>query len=241
MGAWLDSGNSWSHKFHMNQNTQTLIRDQIYATLRRELLDCTIAPGADILEPELSERFQSSRSPVRDALLRLEAEGLVVIHPRKGYQATPISISDADDLFDFRALLEPACAQNAVATATDEVIAGFDAFRSIDAYQASLGEAQPVAFVAYNRAFHVAVARAAANRRLREATLNVIEQFDRLVHVSLKQVDTSTHAALITEHGEIIDALQARDGRRAARILGNHVGRARKRVLRELARTAIVP
>lgn len=225
----------------MSQNSPTLIRDQIYATLRRELLDCTIAPGADIYEPELSERFSSSRSPVRDALLRLEADGLVVIHPRRGYQATPISISDADDLFDFRALLEPACAQNAVATASDETLAAFDRFRSVEAFAASQPEVPAVSFVSYNRAFHVAIAEACANRRLRDATLQVIEQFDRLVHVSLKQVDTSTHAALVAEHGDIIDALQARDGKRAARILGNHVGRARKRVLRELTRTAIVP
>jgi DNA-binding GntR family transcriptional regulator len=225
----------------MSENSSFLIRDQIYVTLRRELLDCTIAPGADIYEPELSERFSSSRSPVRDALLRLEAEGLVVIHPRKGYQATPISISDADDLFDFRALLEPACAQNAVATASDDALRAFDVFRSVEAFAASRPDAPPISFVGYNRAFHVAIADTCANRRLRDATLQVIEQFDRLVHVSLKQVDTTTHAALVSEHGDIIDALQARDGRRAARILCGHVSRARKRVLRELTRTAIVP
>ncbi len=225
----------------MSQNSVTLIRDQIYATLRRELLDCTIAPGADIFEPDLSERFASSRSPVRDALLRLEAEGLVAIHARKGYQATPISISDADDLFDFRAMLEPACAQNAVTTASDATLRDFDVFRSVEAFAANSLDKASISFVAYNRAFHVAIAQACANRRLRDATLQVIEQFDRLVHVSLKQVDTSTHAALVAEHGDIIDALQARDGRRAGRILGNHVGRARKRVLRELTRTAIVP
>ncbi|HEU0150820.1 MAG TPA: GntR family transcriptional regulator, partial [Bradyrhizobium sp.] len=74
----------------MNDLLPQLMRADIYTSLRREILSCAIPPGAEIRDAAFAERFSVSRSPVRDALLRLEAEGLVLIHPRKGYRAAPI-------------------------------------------------------------------------------------------------------------------------------------------------------
>ena len=224
----------------MGYENASLMRDEVYRRLRRDILDCAIRPGADIREPEISERFAVSKSPVRDALLRLEAEGLVLVHPRRGYQVAPISVSDAADLFEFRALLEPACALNAAEHARDEDLTGLDRFRSLDAFEAASGEVAP-SFVIYNRAFHLGLADLCANQRMRDAARDVIERFDRLVVVSLRETRAADQAGLIAEHIEIIDALQAREGRRAARILGGHVGRARKRVLDGLSHAAVVP
>lgn len=229
----------------MNEIPYQLMRSDIYAALRREILSCAIPPGAEIREAEFAERFSASRSPVRDALLRLEAEGLVVIHPRKGYRAAPISIADARDLFEFRAVLEPACAASVAGEASDEDLRRLDRFRSMDGFakvnaKAEAGEAP--SFVQYNREFHLAIARLCANRRIREATIDLIEQFDRLVTVSISSIEEgSQRDALIKEHCDIIDALQARDGKRAGRILSRHAGRARKRVLAALSRSPIVP
>ena len=94
----------------------------------------------------------------------------------------------------------------------------------------------------YNREFHLAIAQLCANRRLREATIDLIEQFDRLVTVSISSNEAGGQRdALIAEHCEIIAALKARDGKRAGRILSRHAGRARKRVLSALSRSPIVP
>jgi len=215
------------------------MRADIYTVLRREILSCAIPPGAEIRDAEFAERFSVSRSPVRDALLRLEAEGLVLINPRKGYRAAPISVADARDLFAFRAVLEPACAASAAEEASDAALADLDRFRSMET--AEQGANASAAFVHYNREFHLALAGLCSNRRLREATVDLIEQFDRFVTVSINSESDLQHAALIAEHCEIIDALQARDGKRAGRILARHAGRARKRVLAALARSPIVP
>jgi DNA-binding GntR family transcriptional regulator len=225
--------------YQMRAETLGLMRLDVYAVLRREILSCAIAPGAEIRDADLAERFAVSRSPVRDALLRLEAEGLVVISPRKGYRAAPISIADAKDLFEFRAVLEPACAGSVAAEASDADLAALDRFRSMDGFE---GDETTSAFVQYNRDFHVTIARLCANRRVREATVALIEQFDRLVMVSVGAASgDAAQGALIAEHGEIIDALQARDGKRAGRILARHAGRARHRVLAALSHTPIVP
>jgi DNA-binding GntR family transcriptional regulator len=225
--------------YQMNDISHQLMRSDLYTILRREILSCAIPPGAEIRDAEVAERFSVSRSPVRDALLRLEAEGLVLINPRKGYRAAPISIADARDLFAFRAVLEPACATSVAAEASQVELAGLDRFRAMEAVEQRGRNA--AAFVHYNREFHLAIAGLCGNRRLRETTVDLIEQFDRFVTVSISSDSDLQHAALIAEHCEIIDALQARDGKRAGRILARHAGRARKRVLAALSRSPIVP
>jgi len=224
----------------MNDISHQLMRADIYAILRREILSCAIPPGSEIKDAEFAERFSVSRSPVRDALLRLEAEGLVLINPRKGYRAAPISIADARDLFAFRAILEPACAASVAAEVSDEELGSLDRFRSMQGFDQADDEAGS-SFVQYNREFHLAIARLCGNRRIRETTVDLIEQFDRFVTVSISRDASRQHADLIAEHCDIIDALQGRDGKRAGRILARHAGRARKRVLAALSRSPIVP
>ncbi|CCE06114.1 Transcriptional regulator, GntR family [Bradyrhizobium sp. STM 3843] len=225
----------------MNEIPYQLMRSDIYGALRREILSCAIPPGAEIRDADIADRFSVSRSPVRDALLRLEAEGLVVISPRKGYRASPISIADARDLFEFRAVLEPACAASVATEASEESLRALDRFRSMNGIAAAEAGTAP-SFVDYNREFHLAIARLCTNQRIRVATIDLIEQFDRLVTVSISSNEAGGQRdALIAEHCDIIDALQARDGKRAGRILARHAGRARKRVLSALSRSPIVP
>ena len=226
--------------YQMNDISSQLMRSDIYTILRREILSCAIPPGAEIRDAEFAERFSVSRSPVRDALLRLEAEGLVLINPRKGYRAAPISIADARDLFAFRAVLEPPAPRASRPRPAKLKLAGLDRFRAMQATEQDDASAA-AAFVRYNREFHLAIAGLCSNRRIRETTADLIEQFDRFVTVSISGNSDLQQAALIAEHCEIIDALQARDGKRAGRILARHAGRARKRVLAALSRSPIVP
>ena len=81
-----------------------LLRDNVYENLRADILSCRLAPGDDMREQELAERYAVSRQPVREALLRLEREHLVTVQPRQGYRVNPISLSDARDLLRFRHL-----------------------------------------------------------------------------------------------------------------------------------------
>ena len=69
----------------------------VYTQLRREILSCDLAPGSKIFEQELAERLGVSKSPVREALLRLQEQNLVDVQPRSGYRVRPISLSEAGD------------------------------------------------------------------------------------------------------------------------------------------------
>ena len=229
--------------YQMSIKTQILRRDDIHRTIRREILNCEIAPGADLREADFAKRFIVSKSPVRDALLRLESERLVVVHPRKGYQAAPISLADAADLFDLRMIIEPACAREAAANAASADLAKLDFFRSLTLYHefCSADARGDISFVDYNREFHTEIARLCQNKRLAGTSIELIEHFDRLVIVSLRQFSRQGPASLLVEHNKIIDALQSRNVRLVGKLVVNHIRRARARVMASLSQLAIVP
>ena len=213
---------------------QRLLRVDIYEKLREEILACRLKPGADLREQDLAARFQVSKSPVRDALLRLEREQLVTIAPRQGYRVSPISLSDARDLLRLRAVLECASVSEAAREADAASLAALDRFRTFRPAQ------WPEGFAGYNREFHCALANASGNRRMAALTCELIEQTHRLVQVSVEVAETRRAPALVAEHAAIIDALQGRDARRAAALLRSHIGSAERRVADALSRAAIV-
>ena len=217
----------------MNDKPSSL-RDNVYAAIRSEILLCRLAPGEDMREADLAARFEVSRQPVREALLRLEQERLVTVLPRQGYRVNAVSVSDARDLLRFRQTLEPACVAEACEGASPEVLDALDAFRTF------ADDSEHDAFIGYNRDFHAALAAASGNRRMARAARELIEQSDRLTRASLSGIRGRDPAQLVAEHVAIIDAVQARDARTAARLVRDHVAKAEKRILAALSRAAIV-
>ena len=107
-----------------------LIRDDVHERMRAEILACMLKPGSLVQENDLALRYGVSKSPVRDAFLRLAQQGLVDVLPRKGYRIKPISVADAAEMYEMRLLLERACIDRAVDEAPDATLAALDAFRS---------------------------------------------------------------------------------------------------------------
>jgi GntR family transcriptional regulator, rspAB operon transcriptional repressor len=209
-----------------------LLRENVYESLRSDILSCRLAPGDDMREQELAERYAVSRQPVREALARLAREHLVTVQPRQGYRVNPISLSDARDLLRFRLALEPACVAEAIENAPDAVLKRLDQFRRFS------GDHE--VFIAYNRAFHSTLAKASGNRRMAAALCDLIEQADRLVRVSIANLKGHNPAKLVAEHAALIDAMQQRDRRAAVRIIKDHISQTEKRVLPALKRNAVI-
>ncbi len=200
-----------------------LLRDNIYDALRGAILTCDLLPGQELREQDLAARYEVSRSPVREALLRLEGERLVTVLPRQGYVVNPVSLADAQDLFGLRLVLEPACAAAAAAVASDADLRALDRFRALDG--------NDDAFVAQNHDFHTSVARLSGNARMAAVTVELVEQSDRLVRLSVRRVLGHSTQGLVAEHAGIVTALQARDGRGAQKLVRAHVRNAQARVL----------
>lgn len=210
-----------------------LLREKVYDELRADMISCRLAPGTEIRENELASRFGVSKSPVRDALMRLEREGLVITLPRQGYRVAPVSLADVQDMFHLREALEQACMERIARRADDEELAALDRFRSFDAAQ------WPGGFIAYNREFHRTLARISGNARMRDYLIDLIDQMERAVQLSVSSLRKGDPQTVVDEHAELIDALQSRQASRARRIASRHVSEAGKRVVQAMSRAFI--
>jgi DNA-binding GntR family transcriptional regulator len=215
------------------ESDSRLLREKVYEQLRADMISCRLAPGTEIREAELAGRFGVSKSPVRDALMRLEREGLVITLPRQGYRVAPVSLADTQDMFELRDALEQACMERITRRASDAQLAQLDRFRRFDPTQWDGG------FVAYNREFHRTLARIAGNARMRDHLIDLIDQMERAVQLSVASVKKGDPQALVDEHVRIIDALQARQALRAQRLASRHVSEAGKRVLTAMSRVVV--
>jgi DNA-binding GntR family transcriptional regulator len=201
-----------------------LLRDSVYNSIRSAILSCELEPGQDLREQELAARYSVSRSPIRDALLRLEQDDLVTVLPRQGYRVNPISISDVKEIFNLRTIMEPACA--AAATQADET-----ALRELDRFRGfGDGDFDELTFVEYDRSFHSAIAQLSGNKRLAAAASGIVEQFERLVRVGRSGPNPELAHRMCGEHDAIIDALQARDADRASRLSYEHAEGTHERI-----------
>ena len=214
-------------------NGSRLLREKVYEQLRADMISCKLAPGTEIREAELALRFAVSKSPVRDALMRLEREGLVITLPRQGYRVAPVSLTDVLDMFHLRAALERACMERIVLHASDTHLKELDTFRHFDPGAWSGG------FVAFNRAFHKRIAELGGNARMRDHLIDLIDQMERAVQVSVASINKGDPQALVNEHAEIIDALQARAVKRAQRLAEQHIVAAGKRVSKAISQSLI--
>jgi DNA-binding GntR family transcriptional regulator len=213
--------------------SQPLLREQVYDQLRADIISCRLAPGSEIREGELAMRFGISKSPVRDALMHLQREGLVLAMPRQGYRVASISLADVEDMFHLRAALERACMERIVRHASDEQLETLDRFRRFAPGDWSGG------FVAYNRDFHRSLAALAGNARMRDYLGDLIDQMERAVLVSVSNIKKGDPASVVREHCEIIDALQARQTKKAQRLAERHIAAAGKRVSSAISRMVV--
>jgi DNA-binding GntR family transcriptional regulator len=203
--------------------------------LRADILQLRLPPGTEIREAELAARFEVSKSPVRDALMRLEREALVITSPRQGYRVAPVSLADVQDMFHLRAALERACMERIVRQASDAQLATLEPFRRYEA------DAWAGGFIEYNRAFHRTLAELAANVRMREHLADLIDQMERVVLMSVNKVrqGSGNTQSLVDEHCQMIDALQERQVRRAERLAEQHITLAGKRVYDAITKSMI--
>ncbi|KPQ02786.1 MAG: transcriptional regulator, GntR family [Rhodobacteraceae bacterium HLUCCA12] len=203
------------------------LSDAIYGVLRADIMQCRLRPGATIDTNELTERFNVSKTPLRDALKRLSIEGLVDILPRSGYRVKPITFRVIHEILDLRAALGPHAAFMAARYITPAELEELRAILGDYLPASGQGELQSAA-----RRFHVAVARASRNARIAALTDSCFEELERVMRLTVdfsprKDEDSRDHILLI-------DALTEGDGETAAEIERSHIAKARAFLLETL-------
>ncbi|WP_448618371.1 GntR family transcriptional regulator [Geodermatophilus sp. URMC 65] len=211
--------------------------DQVHRRLREEIELGELAPGTPLSELSLVARTGASRTPVREALRRLAAEGLVDLVPRQGARVSRVSARSVRDLFEFRTLLEPAAVRQATeaAVADPQVHRAFaemrEGFARLQAQQPS--QARSRAFYHLADRFDWAVIEATRNEHLRRTIAEVRPHTARLRNLS--HVDPARVDVSVAEHIVICDALLTGDADTAAAATAEHLELSLRTIFRNLA------
>ncbi|MFC4671764.1 GntR family transcriptional regulator [Seohaeicola nanhaiensis] len=203
------------------------VSERIHGALRQEIMRCEIAPGATLDTAAIAQRYGVSKTPVRDAMQRLAAEGLVSILPRSGYRVAAITFQAVHEILDLRAAIGPHIARQAARHATKEEIAAIRRIVGEYAAPMDIGTMQQVA-----RRFHLAIAQCSRNRRLVSLSEGLFDELERLLRFAIDfTVKAGEHS---DEHTALVDAIEAGDGARAAEIEADHIAHSRAFLIERL-------
>ena len=181
--------------------------EQAYDVLRADIIRCSLAPGRSYTEQQLRTRYGLTISAARNALGRLSQEGLVISEARRGYWISRITMRDVIEIFDLRVLLETGTMRLAIREMTDaamgRIVAAFEAGRKLRA------DADLVAFLCANKAFHLAIAEASGNARAVQMLSRLLDESERVLHLGLVKYDVRER--FVDEHAELLDMLKRRE------------------------------
>ncbi|MFD1213128.1 GntR family transcriptional regulator [Arthrobacter sp. GCM10027362] len=198
------------------------LAEQAYRELRDRLIMLEIRPGDPINDGQLAAELGVGRTPVREALKRLETDHLVISYPRRGTFATIVDITELADVSELRQLLEPLAARKAARNAGPALRAELDAVaRTIEQLADSDEKPDKKALMRYDLTVHRLIYRAAGNRHLEDSLIRYDNLATRIWCLVLDKVPTV--AGHITEHVQLLDAVVAGDEELAARLALEHV------------------
>jgi GntR family transcriptional regulator, carbon starvation induced regulator len=202
------------------------LSEQAYRLLREKILLGDIVPGSKLKTENLRRNYGFSNTPLREALNRLVAEGLVVADERRGFRATPVSVADFRDLTNYRLVLEHAALVDSMTCATDEWEAGvLAAYHRLEAAEDRMGPAWPKTspeWTARHKAFHMALFAACESRRLFDQCSEMFDHAERYRRLSSFSRGKGPRPAR-GEHKRLTDLALARDIDATAALLRKHV------------------
>lgn len=211
---------------------------RVYEGLREDILHLRLPPGANIEEASIETRFEVSRTPVREALIRLASEGLVTLLPNRGAQVTKIDISDVPQFFEALDVCQRLVLRLSAHRRTE---AHLDELRALNRRFETAAQSHDVAAMSeLNQDFHSVTARACGNKYIVALYEDLASVGVRLARsafetaMSDKEFDDGYYNEIIDHHNSMIDALTRRDPDGAEEIGRLHTKLFRGRILRAL-------
>ncbi|WP_445524702.1 GntR family transcriptional regulator [Streptomyces cyslabdanicus] len=193
--------------------------DRVYAHVKQAVLDRSYEGGTLLTEGELAEAVGVSRTPVREALLRLEVEGLIKLYPKKGALVLPVSAQEIADVVETRQLVEVHAARKAV-PARPGLIERLEELLRKQKKQAAAGDFAAAAVT--DRCFHAEIVRSGGNEILSRLYDQLRDRQLRM-GVAVMHSHPDRLAKTLAEHEQILDALRSGDAEAAVDVVHRHV------------------
>ena len=203
------------------------LSEQAYEQIKEKLISAQYVPGQFLQETQVSNDLRLGRTPVHQALHRLQQEGLVEIIPRKGVLVRSDSLSEIFLALEARALVEPYCAAQCAEKIQEHDL---KALQDIyDSYEGLRDTATKTRLMELDRQFHVKVAEATGNRLLADFLKSIHERMSRIWFLPLWQF----HDFKLTgnEHGNLLAAIVDRNPQAAAQAMSTHIESLRRRIM----------
>lgn len=215
---------------NFNVNEYLPLRDVVFNTLRQAIITGEFAPGERLMEISLANRLGVSRTPVREAIRKLELEGLVIMIPRKGAQVARITEKNLRDVIEIRTVLEEFAAVLACERIDQSGL--HDLHQAHEDFIRSVENGDILDIVDKDETFHDTIFRATNNDRLISIINNLREQFYRYRMEYVK--DIRQRSNLVEEHRELLDAISSRDSIKAKELMKTHLLNQQQEVINNI-------
>ena len=203
------------------------LRDVVFHTLRRGIMQGDLKPGERLMEIKMANRLGVSRTPIREAIRMLELEGLVVMIPRKGAQVAEITEKDLKDVLEVRMGLEELAVKFACQRITEEQLDNL--YHASRKFEEAVKREDLTELAQADVDFHDLIYKATGNERLVQLLNNIREQMYRYRVEYLK--DEEIRGSLVQEHDTLLEKLSQRDLEGAKQVTQSHIERQQAYIL----------
>lgn len=206
------------------------LRDVVFNTLRQAILTGELKPGERLMEIHLANKLGVSRTPIREAIRKLELEGLVTMIPRRGAEVAQITEKSMADVLEVRRAMDALCVELACERISPQEIEALG--KACDAFEEAVEGRNIKVIAKADVAFHDIIVQATGNLRLVQLINNLSEQMYRYRFEYLK--DTSCHKSLTTEHRRIYESIIKKDKEAASQAAKLHIDNQEKSIIHQI-------
>jgi DNA-binding GntR family transcriptional regulator len=213
---------------HLISTVPATLSERVYSAFKRDIIHGIFQPGEALSEKDLARRYKASRTPVREAALRLQNDRLLRIVPNRGYFVAQITLQVLNDIYEFRSAVECAAAELAAAKgATSEALKELTDLAKASCSPDNRGSW--ARFIEADTAFHVGIALLARNQMLVKAVSEARSQMERLM---LAAIDIHYFGEVPgREHLAILNAIRERDPESARQLMRDHIMQSKDKVM----------
>lgn len=205
--------------FEVTMNEYLPLRDVVFNTLRQAILRGELKPGERLMEIQLANKLGVSRTPIREAIRKLELEGLVLMIPRKGAEVAKISEKNLRDVLEVRRSLEELAIELACQRMSQEDIEALE--QAQEAFKTAIAKGEAMAIAQTDEQYHDVIYQGTRNDKLVQMLGNLREQMYRYRLEYIK--DEDKRQVLVVEHEHILAALKVRGLEEAKRAAREHI------------------
>ena len=221
-------------RFQLKMDQFLPLRDVVFNTLRQAILTGELKPGERLMEIHLADQLGVSRTPIREAIRKLELEGLVTMIPRRGAEVAQITEKSMNDVLEVRRAVDALCVELACERITAEELERLGAACDAFAKEAMKPEKEKDVKLLAEKdvALHDIIVQATGNQRLIQLVNNLSEQMYRYRFEYLK--DFSQHAKLVEEHRVIYESIVKKECEMACEAAKLHIDNQKKAIIRQI-------